>query len=427
MVSELLRCSAGELARRIAAGEVSSEEVVRLHLERLEELRPLNALIWPGSAAALRAARRRDAQLAKGEVLGPLHGVPFTVKDWLDVAGLPCAGAELKFHHRRPRRDATAVARLRQAGGVVLGKTAVLAESEVYGRVYHPLDARLSPGGSSSGEAVVIAAYGSPLGLGSDSGGSIRQPAGYCGAAGLKPTAGRVPLTGHFPRINPLADPRTVIGPLARTVGDLALALELIAGEDGVDPSVAPVPLRPFPAPVSGLRLAYHHALPETGVDPEIVAAVRRAASTLERAGCLVREEAAPGQSEAMRLTRQYWARPESSSWDEWQPDGLASSLSADEVERHLFDWDSYRRRLLAFMQTADLLLTPLAEKLAAPHGQEGGVDFTAPYSLAGLPAVSVRVGESAAGLPIGVQVVARAWREDLALSAAQVLETSAS
>ncbi|WP_146202682.1 amidase [Deinococcus irradiatisoli] len=423
MPSALLRCAARELARLIASGEVSSAEVVELHLEQLEALKPLNALAYTDPAAVRREARQRDRQRAAGEALGPLHGVPFTVKDWLDVAGWPCAGAELKFRHRRPDQDASAVGRLRAAGGVVLGKTAVLAESEVYGRVHHPHDPRLSPGGSSSGEAVLIAACGSPLGLGSDSGGSIRQPAAYCGVAGLKPTPGRVPLTGHFPRINPLADPRTVIGPLARRVADLGLALKLIMGEDGHDPSAVPATLGDIPAPIEGLRVAYHHTLPDTAVDPQIVQAVRWAAQTLANAGCHVREEAPPGQTEAMRLTRQYWARPESSSWDEWQPDGAVSSLSADEVERHLFDWDVYRRRLLAFMHSADVLLLPVAENLAAPHGREGGVDFTAPYSLAGLPAVTVPVGRSPEGLPIGVQVVARAWREDVALGAAQVLE----
>lgn len=164
-------------------------------------------------------------------------GVPFTVKDWIDAAGLPCPGGRVAHRSRVPNRDATVVARLRAAGGILLGKTSVGPDNELYGRTNHPDDPLFSPAGSSSGEAAIIAAGGSPLGLGSDSGGSIRQPAHCCGVAGLKPTTGRVPLTGHFPFICAATDPRTVIGPLARHVEDLAFVLRLIAGPDGEDPA----------------------------------------------------------------------------------------------------------------------------------------------------------------------------------------------
>lgn len=430
----LTSLSACELAALVARREVSALEVTRAHVERLAELRDLNALAFPDFEGALRRARELDERQARGETLGPLHGVPFTVKDWLDAAGLPCVGADPRYRGRVPDQDAAAVARLRAAGGVVLGKSAVLTESEVYGRVVNPRGTDplrpLSPGGSSSGEAALIAAHGSPLGLGSDSGGSIRQPAGFCGVAGLKPTSGRVPLTGHFPCINPLADPRTVIGPLARRVDDLTLALGLIAGEDGVDPSAVPVPLRdPRAVTLKGLRVAFYTDLEDEGgpqrVTPEVRGAILTAAATLAWHGGEVREEAPPHRAEAMRLTRQYWGRPESSSWTEWDPEGTHSTLTADEVERHLFDWDVLRRDLLRFMASADVILTPIAERTAAPHGEPfGTIEFTAPYSLAGMPAVTVPAAWTADGLPVGVQVVSRLWREDVALAVAQVLET---
>lgn len=426
-MNDLIRLSAAALARLIREGHTSALEVIDAHIDRLHDLGTLNALAFPDVDRAREQARHLDARQARGEPLGPLHGVPFTVKDWIEVAGLPCLAGDESRRGLISDRDATAVARLRAAGGVVLGKTAVQADSAAYGRVGNPVGPDLSPGGSSSGEAALIAAHGSPLGLGSDSGGSIRQPAAFCGVAGLKPTSGRVPLTGHLPRINPLADPRTVIGPMARRVGDLTLALSVLAGPDGQDTSVVPVPLLdPREVRVHGLRVAFFDRLPGGAAlcDADTSAVLRAAANALEHVGAQVREQAPPGLDATMPLTRAYWARPESSSWDEWEPDGVTSTLTADEVERHLFDWDRYRRALLTFMGDTDVILTPVTRSGAVRHGtDEGGIDFTAPFSLTGQPAVVVRGGVSADGRPIGVQVVARCWREDVALAVAQVLE----
>ena len=426
----ILRKTASELATLIAHREVSSEQVVLTHLERMEHLQPsLNAAAYINRENALKEARALDRQLADGKIKGVLHGVPFTVKDWIDVAGMPCAGADIKHAQRHPLHDATVVQRLRDAGGIVLAKSAVLVESEVYGRVVNPHQANASPGGSSSGEAALIAAYASPLGIGSDSGGSIRQPAGYCGIAGLKPTSGRVPLTGHFPQINPLADPRTVIGPMARSVQDLWLALRVMAGEDGVDPSVMPVALNsPMDVSMRGMRVAFYTsidaALNIASVDEEIVTAVHNVAKHLEKIGCQIHALSPPSAAEAMAITRDYWARPESGSWDEWQVNGMKSTLSADQVEQHLFAWDKYRHTLLAFMNNVDIIICPIAERTAALSGEsEGSVVFTAPYSLAGYPVVSLPVAKSSHGLPIGVQIIAAPWREDRAIAVALAIE----
>jgi amidase len=424
-VDELYYASATTLARRIRERAVSSEEVVHAHLAQIARVNPaLNALVVLTEEVVLLAARAADAMLARGEAIGPLHGVPFSVKDWIDVAGLPCTGGELQFRERVPRHDATVVGRMRAAGGILLGKTNVMIENPVYGRTNNPYNLAYSPAGSSSGEAALIAAGGSPIGLGSDSGGSIRQPAHNCGIAGLKPTTGRVPLTGHFPFISAINDPRTVIGPMARFVEDLALGLAVIAGVDGRDPSAMPVPLGEWRAvDVRGLRVAFytHHA--EAKPSAETDATCRAAVQALHERGAHVTEVLPPRIEEAYELTRQYWRRPESTSSEEWLPDG-ETTLSSEGVERHLFEWDRFRRTILAFMTRYDIIVTPAAEQPATPHGTpSGGIPYTLPYSLAGYPAVVVRAGTSPDGLPIGVQLVARPWCDDVALAVARVVE----
>jgi amidase len=424
-MEELIHASATTLAQRIRERKISSHAVVQAHLQRIEQVNPrLNAVVQLAAQQALDQAHAADKALARGELIGPLHGVPFTVKDWIDAAGLPCTGGDLRFRDRRPAEDATVVARMRQAGAILLGKTNVLVENEVYGRTNNPYNLAYSPCGSSSGEAAIIAAGGSPLGLGSDSGGSIRQPAHACGIAGLKPTTGRLPLTGHFPWIGAMNDPRTTVGPMARSVEDLALALPILCGVDWQDASVVPMPLADWRAvDVPALRVAFYTYHAEAEPTPETAATCWRAAQVLTDVGAYVDEILPPLIEEAYTITRQYWARPESASAEEWEPDG-EFRLSSEEVEQHLFTWDRFRRALIGFMGSYDVILTPAAELPAMPHGaSEGRIPYTLPYSLTGYPCVVVRCGTSPEGMPIGVQVVARPWRDDVALAVAETLE----
>jgi amidase len=428
-MNELFYESAATLARRIRSRELSSLEVVEAHLRRIAQVNPpLNAVVQLAAEQALDDARAADRALAQGQPTGPLHGVPFTVKDWIDTAGLPCTGGGLRFRDRVPAQDATVVARMRQAGAILLGKTNVVVDNEVYGRTNNPYNLAYSPCGSSSGEAAIIAVGGSPLGLGSDSGGSIRQPAHACGIAGLKPTNGRVPLTGHFPWIGPMNDPRTVIGPMARFVEDLALALPILLGVDWQDASVIPMPLADWrEVDVRTLRVAFytHHA--EAEPTPETAETCRRAARVLAGLDAAVEEALPPRIEESYPISRQYWQRPESASAETWAPDG-EFALSSAQVEEHLFAWDRFRRALLGFMATTDVILTPVAELPARPHGVDPGrIPYTLPYSLAGYPCVVVRCGTAPDGLPIGVQVVARPWRDDVALAVAAELERALS
>jgi amidase len=360
----------------------------------------------------------------RGQPIGALHGVPFTVKDWIDTAGLPCTGGDPRFRNRRPDADATVVARMRQAGAILLGKTNVMVENPVYGRTNNPYNLAYSPTGSSSGEAALIAAGGSPLGLGSDSGGSIRQPAHACGIVGLKPTTGRVPLTGHFPFISAMNDPRTTIGPMARYVEDVALVLPILAGGDWQDASVVPMPLTDWhTVDLRPLRVAFYTAHAEASPTPETAATCRHAARVLAGMCTHVEEVFPPRIEEAYAITRQYWQRPESADAEVWVPDGDVQ-LTSTEVEHHLFRWDRFRRALIGFMAHYDIILTPAAERPATPHGTDGGgVPYTVPYSLTGWPCVVVRAGTAPGGLPIGVQVVARPWRDDVVLAVAHALE----
>jgi amidase len=427
-VDDLISSSATALAQAIRAKEVSSEEVVEAHLRRIEAVNPrLNAVVQlaADSGSARAQAREADAALARGEIRGPLHGVPFTVKDWLETAGLICAAGFPERADFVPKQDATVVARMRAAGAVLVGKTNALlmdptgggaADNPVYGHTNNPYDLSRTPGYSSGGEAAIIADCGSPLGLGSDSGGSIRIPAHFCGIAGLRPTTGRVPSTGHFPRIGALSDPRTQIGPMARFVEDLALTLPIIAGVDWRDSSVVPMPLGdPSAVDIAGLRVALYTDDGIASPTPDTIEAVMAASGALTEAGLIVEETRPRRIEETYEITLSYWRR---------------RHLTGEEIDRSLFEWDRFRRAMLSFMESYDVILCPVCERPAMPHDATGDraardVSYTLTYSLTGWPCVVVRAGTSPEGLPIGVQIVARPWREDVALAVAQHIETA--
>lgn len=424
----LTAASATTIARLIRDKHVSAREVVDAHLQRIEEVNGrLNAVVQLTADTALVEARAADDALARGESRGPLHGVPFTVKDWIETEGVVCAAGMFERRDYVPKRDATVVARMRAAGAIMLGKTVDGDNNAVYGPCYNPYDLSRTPGASSAGEAAIIAAGGSPLGLGSDSGGSIRFPAHCCGVAGLKPTTGRVPLTGHFPRIGALSDPRTQIGPLARSVEDLALALPVIAGPDGRDPSVVPVPLGDSKdVTLAGLRVAYYVEYDGASPTEETVDTVRAAVAALADAGVVADEALPPRIEEAFQITRAYWRRTRSAAWNDWAP-GRESTMTADEIERSIFEWERLQRGFLAFTERFDVIVCPTAPGPAVPQGEVRETDFvyTVPYSLTGWPCVVVRAGTSPEGLPIGVQVVAARWRDDIALAVAQRIEAA--
>src|SRR6195256_2190006 len=248
---DITSASAGELADAIRSKKLSSRVIVEAHLERIAKVNPkLNAVVQLTAEAARKEADEADAALARGEIKGPLHGVPVTIKDTLETAGGICTGGTKGRGNYVPKADATAVARLRAAGAIILGKTnvpelagALETDNLVYGRTNNPYDLARTPGGSSGGEAAIVAAGGSPLGLGTDAGGSIRVPAHFCGLAAIKPTSGRVPRTGQFPMPLGARNPVFHVSLIARKVSDLALALPIISGPDFRDSTIVAMPL----------------------------------------------------------------------------------------------------------------------------------------------------------------------------------------
>jgi len=407
---------AGAIARRIRAREIAVIDVVEEHLARLASAREsIGGVAWTDDAAVLEAARAADLALSeRSSTIGPLHGVPITVKDWIDVAGFPCAGESASHRDRRPRDDAAVVARLRAAGAIVTAKTAAGDNNEMYGATRNPHDLRRSPGASSSGEAALVAAGVSPLGIGSDSGGSIRLPAAWCGVAGLKPTAGRVPNTGHFPRVGALHDGRTQIGPFARRVEDVALALDVIAGFDGVDPGVVAVPLGSADdVTVSRLRVAWFTHDGPGQPTAAVAQQVERAVEALARAGAAIVDNAVPSHlAESLDITLRYWRRRE---------------LSGPEADDLLWDWDRFRRRQLVFAETVDLVVCPATSDVASRESPKySDYVFLLPSSLTGAPAATVPTGFDGE-LPIAVQLIGRKWADTTVLAAARIIERAAS
>src|SRR2546426_11277021 len=266
-MDELVYTSATSLARAIREKRVSSHEVVEAYIHRIEALNPqLIAVVKFTADTALTQARQADVALARGEIKGPLHGVPITIKDSFDTEGIISTAGTKGRESYVPQQDATAVARMRAAGAILLGKTnlpelslAYESNNLIYGRTNNPYDLSRTPGGSSGGESAIIAAGGSPLGLGTDGFGSIRIPAHFCGIAGLKPTSGRIPFTGLLPPAFGASAKLRHVGPMARYVEDLILTLPILAGVDWRDPATIPMPLDdPRNVELKSLRVAFY-------------------------------------------------------------------------------------------------------------------------------------------------------------------------
>lgn len=455
IVDEWIWQSASSLARAIQEKKISAEELIKLHLERIEAVNPtLNAVVQLVADRALSEARKADASLARGEVKGPLHGVPMTLKDSIDTEGVITTGGTKGRQNFVPERDATVAARLRSAGAILLGKTntpeltfGIETDNLVYGRTNNPYDLNRTPGGSSGGAAAIVASGGSPFDLGSDTGGSIRYPAHACGIAGIKPTSGRVPRTGHIiPYGLGAVDSKTQIGPLARYVEDLALILPIISGVDWEDPAIVPMPLGAVSdVALNELRIAVHTDSGVRSPTSEIRKTVQEVADSLIDTGSLVKEDVPGSLGIAAEINKRVgsgdgraWFRrlldkagtKECHPWSERVFDSATPSSSID-FAASLEALDAFRSDMLSFLENYDAILCPVFSQPATHHGKtreeadQGGGSYLTPYNLTGWPAAVVRAGTSAEGLPIGVQVVARPWREDVAIAVAQHVESA--
>jgi amidase len=457
---ELTFLSAVSMAEQIRQKKLSPVELVEAHLSRIEALNPkLNAFVYIDAESARMQARAAEAAVLKGEEIGVLHGVPLSMKNSVEVVGMPWeAGTKLRAGIVGAR-DAPLVVRLRQAGAIIMGVTnapellmAWETDNLLCGRTNNPWDLARTPGGSSGGEAAAIAAGMSAGGVGSDGGGSIRQPAHFSGVCGLKPTPGRIPATGHFPEsVGPFAL-LGVVGPMARNVDDLKILFEVMQGPDDGDPSAAPVPIRwPGKDELKHIRIGYFEDDGRTPVTAETRAAVRTAADALRRASFKV-ESFRP---EGLEVARQLWWKlfgiaggmmlgsmtkgreaelspmlTEFCRGVAAQPTHTAQSLLETWIQR-----DVVRAQVLAQMRDYPVLLCPVASIPAFRHGErswqvEGKTveyldawSYTEWFNLLGTPAAVVPVGKSPEGLPIGVQIVARPWQEELVISIAAALE----
>ncbi len=447
---DIICSSTVQLASAIHAKNLSSEEVVSAYLKQIEKVNPnLNAIVQLTAEEALQQAIEADILLAKGEIRGPLHGVPMTIKDSLDTAGVITTWGTPGRKNHIPMEDATVVKRMKKAGAILLGKTntpeftlTYETENPIYGRTNNPYNSEQTPGGSSGGEAVIIAACGSPIGIGSDTGGSIRVPSHFCGLAGIKPTSGRVPRTGHAISYGQLIDSLTQLGPIARYVEDLSLILSIITGEDGVDPFIVPMPLNNYKdVNLDGMKAAIINNNKIVAPDEETIKVLNKTAKVLSEAGVNINEIHPSGIEESFNiftgllfgwdggdlvrilLDRAGTTINESSL-------GLLlsdSRMSSMELLHLIEQWDNFRQRVISSLNNYDLILSPVNAYHKMSHGTSldniKSFSYTMTFNLTGLPAGVVRAGTSNKGLPIGIQIAAQSWREDIVLAALNHIE----
>jgi fatty acid amide hydrolase len=494
--------SAVELAAMIARGDAPSAEVVEAHIERIEQVNPaVNAVVVKLYDQARAEAEEADRRRAKGGPLRALSGVPITIKDAIDVAGTPSTFGLPSRTQILAKRDDAYVARLRAEGAIVLGKTNIAqcllyyeSDNPVYGRTNNPWNLERTAGGSSGGEGAIIAAGGSPLGLGTDIGGSVRVPAAFCGIASLKPTSGRTPDPGRYSV--PIGQRAVVsqVGVMARRVGDVALGLEIINGTN-VEP---PLPLGDYRSvDVTQLRVAYYTDDGTFAVAPAVSRAVREAAAALKQQGAIVMEWTPPNVDEAVHLQFALCSADGGR--------GIRKALRRDEMDprvrtmstvaripgpvraavirmltavgqptmgnflkhfghTHVAQyWDlveaqmDYRRRFAEALDRdgIDVMLCPPCALPAYRHGASNDLGvaggYAVLYNVLGYPAgvvpfsrvrkeeevgrkpsgdrverAALKVEQESVGLPVGVQVVARSWREHEALAVMQAIEQEA-
>ena len=450
--ADLAKESLRTIVRMIRDREVSPVEVAEAHLAQIERLNPeLNAIVTL-APDLLDRARAAEAAVMQGKTVGPLHGVPLTIKDTIETAGIrTTSGSKVRVDYV-PQTDAPAVARLKAAGAIILGKTNAAemamdytADNPVFGRTNHPLNHNLTPGGSSGGEAVAIATHMSPGGLGSDLAGSVRIPAHFCGICGLKPTTGRVPGELQFP---PSIGPYSlgaVIGPLARTTADLRLLFAALSRD--------PFERRSYD--LRGFRVAWYTddgVVPVTG---ETAGAVADAARALSEAGLLVEERRPPhvelgnelwlklfSRASVVQLRGVYKGREsEGGSFVNWRL-GTADHTPAPALDEYIAGWmerDRLREELVQWLETTPIIVAPVGATPAYPHdtlkvtvrgstfGTFKAFSYAQTFSVFNLPVVTVPAGKSAGGLPIGVQIAGGPFTEEMILAAAEIVEKALS
>ena len=437
-----------DLVEAIKTRKISPVEVAEDCLRRISELNPaLNAIVTV-ARDVMERARAAEAAVMRGDELGALHGAPLTIKDTIETAGLrTTSGSKIRADYV-PTVDAPAVTRLRAAGAIILGKTNAAemamdynADNPLFGRANHPQDPKVTPGGSSGGEAVAIATGMSSGGIGSDLAGSVRIPAHFCGIAALKPGTGRVPGEGQFPPSTGPYGLGAVIGPMARTVGDLRLLFGALSNE-----TVANTDLD---------RFAWYRDDGVVPVTDETAKAVANAASALTDAGLIGEERRPPhvargnelwlklfSRASVVQLRQIYAGREnEGGSFVSWRL-RTADDVPPPSLDQYIADWmerDRLREELLRWMETTPIIIAPVGATPAfahdtlkvTVHGQTMGTfrafSYAQTFNVFDLPVVTVPAGRSPEGLPIGVQIVGRPGAEETVLTAAEIVEQALS
>ena len=435
-MNPILALSAIRQAALVRAGSISTGDLFSMHRARIAEINPaLNAAI------EIFEPERPES--------GPFAGVPFSVKDSISIAGRTTTAGTLGLRHAPPAAgDATVVSRLRKAGAVPIARTnlpdllfAFETDNLVYGRTSNPYDPARTSGGSSGGDAALIAACGAPFGLGSDSAGSVRLPAHFCGIAALKPTSGRLPRTGHVPPASGWIESLWQIGPMARSVEDLCAMMPVLAGPDPWDRTAIPAPLGdPKTVDLRKLRIAYFLDNGIMAPDPDTASVVGRAAEALgaqparpplvERSYDLEMRFLGPDGGDGIRdFLKTAGSIPHHDLLEKWLVKLEPFRTSVAGFAQLWSELDEFRNRMFGFLREYDAVISPVAAFPALAHGQSvadevfPGFSYTMTYNLTGWPAAVVRCGASSAGLPIGVQIAAGPWREDVALAIALRLE----
>lgn len=390
-MNELLFASATTIATLIREKQITSAEIVQLLLERIAEVNPrLNAVVQLAEGYALSAAKAADKALQDGKEIGPLHGVPITLKDSIDTAGIISTGGTMGRKTYVPTQDATVAARLRHAGAIILGKTntpeltlSFETDNAIYGKTSNPYDLLRTSGGSSGGAAAIIAAGGSPLDIGSDTGGSIRVPSHCCGITGLRPTSGRVPRTGHIVPfgLGPI-DALTTLGPMARRVEDLILCLPIISGVDWKDPAIVPMPLNdPNNVDSNRLHVAFFTDNGISTPTTETAQAVVRAVDAITDNVAIVNEALPSPIVQTAEVFDQLWSLC-AHAWRQklLHKAGTIDSIAASESEKQFSPLEvtdiveqveQYRSDMLGFMADYDIIICPVNAYPALPHDSE--------------------------------------------------------
>jgi Asp-tRNAAsn/Glu-tRNAGln amidotransferase A subunit and related amidases len=453
--TDLLAKSMVEIARLIANGDVTSTEVVQACFARIDAVNPkLNAVVATCRERALAEAALADALLAEGKSLGPLHGVPFTVKDSFDTAGVVTTGGTLGRKTYVPGKDATVVARVRAAGAILLGKTNTPeftlggggkgTVNLVYGVTRNPYHLDYQPSGSSGGAGAIVAAGGAYFDIGSDYGGSIRGPAYANGIAGLKPTYGRLPRTGHIVGYGGPYDSFQETGPMARRVEDIALLTAIMNGPDDWDAAMAPVPLGdPAKVDFKNLRVAWYDSNGLMAPTKEVQKLVKQCVGYFKKAGSKIKQDMPPkmeqlaeirgkfngadGREHIRRLLKMHGTKQASPGL---RTDG--DIVTTAEFTRLCEEMDAIKSEQLAWFEQYDLIVCPASQRAPIPLDhpllppeQRSKASYTAQYNTTGWPAGVVRAGTSKEdpGLPLGVQLVAQPWRDDVVIAAMGLVE----